>query len=212
MNISTGSLDFDQFLGNGYHADLLTGIYGEAGTGKTTLAMLAAVDQAKKGKKVFFIDTETGFSIERMLQICDDKMLFHKILVIKVKSFDEQSLYIEHLKELKDWKDIGLIIVDSLSSFYRVEAKQNLLNNQMANQLKLLSYIAQEHHIPVLTTHQVYTDLDTQERKMVGGNMVHNWCKVLIHLEKGKTRKAYLVKPEQRTFHFVIVDTGIKAV
>ena len=45
-------------------------IYGPAAAGKTTYCLLTSISMAKKGKKVMFIDTENGFSIERLKQLC----------------------------------------------------------------------------------------------------------------------------------------------
>ncbi len=70
--ISAGSYDLNRFLSGGYETDIITTIYGPAGCGKTNLCMLAAVSQAKKGKKVIFIDTEGGFSVDRFKQISLD--------------------------------------------------------------------------------------------------------------------------------------------
>ena len=55
--ISAGSYDLNRFLSGGYETDIITTIYGPAGSGKTNLCMLAAVSQAKKGNKIIFINT-----------------------------------------------------------------------------------------------------------------------------------------------------------
>jgi len=53
----------------GHERDIITTIYGPAGTGKTNFCMLVAISQAKKGNKVIFVDAEGGFSVERLKQI-----------------------------------------------------------------------------------------------------------------------------------------------
>lgn len=45
----------------GYESDIITTIYGPAGSGKTNFSLLAAVSCASKGNKVLFIDTEGDF-------------------------------------------------------------------------------------------------------------------------------------------------------
>ncbi len=69
MRISTGSFDLNKWLEGGYEKDIITMIAGPAGSGKTNFCILSACSQAKKGNKVIFIDTEGGFSIERVKQI-----------------------------------------------------------------------------------------------------------------------------------------------
>ena len=53
---SAGSYDLNRFLSGGYETDIITTIYGPAGSGKTNFCVLASVSLAKKGKKIIFID------------------------------------------------------------------------------------------------------------------------------------------------------------
>ncbi len=55
--IGSGSEIIDKLLDGGYNK-IVTTIYGPAASGKTTLAMLAAIQQAKQGKKSVFVDTD----------------------------------------------------------------------------------------------------------------------------------------------------------
>ena len=64
--ISTGSHDLNKWLEEGYEKDVITMMAGGPGSGKTNFAILVACSQAKKGNKVLFIDTEGGFSVERV--------------------------------------------------------------------------------------------------------------------------------------------------
>jgi len=49
--ISTGNSDLSKWLSGGYEPDIITTIYGPAGSGKTNLCVLAAASQAKKIKQ-----------------------------------------------------------------------------------------------------------------------------------------------------------------
>ncbi len=71
--ISTGSFDFNDFLEGGYERDVITMIAGPPASGKTNLSILAACSRAKEGK-VIYVDTEGGFSIERIKQVVGDKI------------------------------------------------------------------------------------------------------------------------------------------
>ena len=77
--------------------DLNSGInlvYGEAATGKTTLALMLACDFSKFSK-VIFIDTENGFNFERFKQISQEyyeKCLKNILKIIQRKmSVDSSS-------------------------------------------------------------------------------------------------------------------------
>jgi len=196
MKISTGSIDFNEFLSGGYEEDIITTLYGPAGSGKTNLCIMAAVEQAKNGKKVVFIDTEGGFSVDRLRQLASEDCL-KNILLLKATNFSEQremfnklseemlggksySRYSRGKENLNFRKDIGLIIVDSIAMLYRLEmgnargegdeSKVNSINRSLAWQLKVLSEISRKKAIPIIVTNQVYSDFvrdpTVEERKV----------------------------------------------
>ena len=70
--ISSGSYDFNKWLYGGYERDVISMLAGPPGSGKTNFTILAACSQARKGNKVIFVDTEGGFSIDRVRQIVGD--------------------------------------------------------------------------------------------------------------------------------------------
>ena len=59
--LPTGSRILDNMLHGGYEKDIITTIYGPAGSGKTNLCLLCAMNTAREGKKVIYIDTENNF-------------------------------------------------------------------------------------------------------------------------------------------------------
>ena len=107
--------------------DLKSGInlvYGEAATGKTTLALMLAYDFSKFSK-VIFIDTENGFNFERFKQISQEyyEKCLKNILLFKVNNFDEQIKIVNDLEKIKN---TNLIIIDTIGSHYRNELKGNV--------------------------------------------------------------------------------------
>ncbi len=220
----------NKWLYGGYECDIITVIYGGSGTGKTNFCLLAAVSQAKKGKKIIFIDTEGGFSAERVKQIIgdsdkEDKVL-ENIMLLKVTNFKEQKeAFKELLKNLgKDSKDeIGLIIVDGMTILYRLdfaaardigEKDMQKINSELVEQMKTLAEIARKKEIPVLVTNQVYRNLNNGENSMVGGDILKYWGKCHIELlhEKGKRvailRKHRSLRESEMTF--IIDNKGIR--
>ena len=136
MKINSGCQDFDLFLEGGYESGLITGFYGAASTGKTTLVMLAALEQIKRGKKVFFIDTEHGFSIERFQQLGGSKNSMESLFVFDIKDFNEQCMKLEEIGKIKDFRGIGLIVIDTMSFFYRIALQEDkVANNKISKQI-----------------------------------------------------------------------------
>ncbi len=189
--------------------DEINCVYGPASSGKTTLALMTAIETAKKGK-VLFIDTENGFSIDRFKQLAgkDYEKLLEKIFILKVRSFEDQCNKIKQALKIAD--KFNFIIVDSLSIHYRKEIHKDAkkTNNELSQQMQIFSQITQDFKIPVLLTNQVYDNMDTNERTMVGGNMMKNWSKKLIELSINP-RKLKMLKPEVKEINIEITDKGI---
>ena len=220
MRIPTGSKILDKMLEGGYEKDVITTIYGPAGSGKTILAMLCSINMARTGKKIIYIDTENSFSIERLKQIARDyKKILDKIVFLKPVSFEEQKKSFERLKDLVNDK-IGLIIVDTIAMLYRLELGQNEevyeVNRTLGKQISFLSEIARKKNIPILITNQVYSNFEEKGKvNIVGGDILKYGSKCLIELQitPQNNRRVILKKhrsiSQEKSFYFKIVQTGI---
>ncbi|MEM4152747.1 MAG: DNA repair and recombination protein RadB [Candidatus Pacearchaeota archaeon] len=232
MKISTGSKELDEWLNGGYETDIITTLYGPAGSGKSNLCMMAAASQAKLGKKVIYIDTEGSFSIDRLKQLAPLEII-KNIFLLKVTNFHEQKEAFEKLLGLLKY-NVSLIIVDSIVMLYRLalgEATQEknnekikAINRSLLRQLRILNEIARKKQIPVIITDQVYSEFLSREdfeagkeKKvvMVGGDILRYWSKCIIELQNlGHKKKAILRKHRslpEKEFLFEITDKGIKA-
>jgi len=213
--ISSGSEIIDELLDGGYNK-VVTTIYGPAASGKTTMAMLAAIQQAEQGKKSVFVDTENGFSVERLKQLSgeDFEKVLQNIIIFSIKTFKEQQEKIEKIKLLVDTGKISLVIVDTIGSKYRVKLNEDAYkaNKSIDLQLRALADITRQG-IPVVLTEQVYDNLSNGQINLVGGEMLKNWSKCLIELEKvDSKRKAIIRKHESLTNKevlFKIKEKGI---
>ncbi len=220
--ISAGSSDLNRWLYGGYECDVISVIYGSSGSGKTNFCLLAAVSQAKQGKKIIYIDTEGGFSVERLKQLTGEQSeeVLQNIFLLSPTNFDEQKHAFEQLLAYLK-KGISLVIVDGMTILYRLDfasARQrdqesmHKVNAELVRQLRTLAEIARKQHIPVLITNQTYNW--EQESRMVGGDILRYWGKCHIELvHEGGRRTAYLRKhrslPES-SLPFQIVHEGIK--
>ncbi|HLD12485.1 MAG TPA: ATPase domain-containing protein [Candidatus Nanoarchaeia archaeon] len=184
----------------------LTCIYGKAGTGKTTYAMMAARDYARQGKKVLFFDTEESFSIERFKQMANDyENLLDRIIVIKIKSFKEQQEHLNNMYQLLKKGKFSILVIDSMTSYYRTLVKNNqeLANSMLKKQLSTINDLP----IPTVITTQVYTNQEG-ETKPTGGKWLEDNATILIKLEN-TPRIMHVIKPEEKKMKFTITDEGI---
>ena len=222
--IPTGSKILDVMLDGGYEKDVITTIYGPAGSGKTVLCLLCSVNIARSGKKVIYVDSEGGFSIERLNQICssisqDYKKILDSIIFLKPTSFAEQKKSFEKLKDIINDK-IGLIVVDTIAMLYRLELGKSEevyeINRELGKQIAYLTEIARNKLIPVLITNQVYHDFDDKDKvNIVGGDILKYGSKCLIELQitPNNNRRLILRKhrsiAEEKEIIFKIVEGGI---
>ncbi len=193
--------------------DLKSGInlvYGEAATGKTTLALMLAYDFSKFSK-VIFIDTENGFNFERFKQISQEyyEKCLKNILLFKVNNFDEQIKIVNDLEKIKN---TNLIIIDTIGSHYRNELKGNVKETnakfiEMFKTLRLLN----KKGINVFLNNQVYRNFDNNKIESVGGKTVKNFSRVMIRLEKNP-RKIIKEKPSEIEYLFEIGNDGINII
>jgi len=218
--ISTGSSVIDWLLEGGYEKDVITTIYGPAGSGKSNMCMVCLARNTDK--KIIFIDTEGSFSVARLKQLTEEyENVLKNVLVLKPTNFDEQKKVFEKLKTLVSNK-IGLIIVDSVAMLYRLETGKTKdifkVNRALGAQLADLIQIARKFKIPILVTNQVYSDFEDKNKiNMVGGDILKYTSKCLIELKKeGNFKKAILRKhrslPDGKEVLFKIVDSGIEEV
>jgi DNA repair protein RadB len=233
--ISTGSYDLNKWLYGGYEKGIITMIVGPPGSGKTNFVILAAASQAKKGNKVLFIDTEGGFSIERVKQIVkeDYENVIQNIILLEIRNFEEQKKAIENLKNKIKEGNFELVIIDGMAMLYRLEISQasyeekdkdkvKLINKQIIEQMKNLSEIARKENLAVIITNQVYQEFLSREdfnknlekeTYIVGGDLFQYWSKCIIELKKDKgKRKAILLKHRslaEKEIFFEIKNEGI---
>jgi len=232
--IMTGSYDLNKWLEGGYEKDIITLFYGPFASGKSNFVTLAACHQAKKGKKVIYIDTEAGFSVDRVRQISGDlpEMILKNIVILKPTNFSEQkNAFYKLSKELRS-KNIGLIVVDSMTMLYRLELSDarkkgidevRKINSDLANQMRSLYEIARKREIPVLITSQVYTEFLSEEDwlsgreagvNIVGGDILKYYSKCIIELQNKNGKKKAIIRKHrslpEKELNFEIIDEGIR--
>lgn len=213
----------------------VTNFFGGPGTGKTNLCLISAIYCIKEGGKVTYINTEGGFSIERLRQLLKHPAfrglrledVLSNMKIVEPKSFSEQH---KTVKQLADERRTDLIIVDSMVALYRLEyaetenesqTQKSILeaNRQLSKQLSLLSELSRDKGIPVIVTAHTYKNWKTGKNEMIGGDVLRYWSKAIVFLERTgrmSERKASIVKhqhlPEGQTAKFMLVENGISPV
>lgn len=223
LKIPTNS-SIDEILDGGVEKGTITQIFGPPSSGKTNVALSLAVNVAKSGKKVVYLDTEGGISIDRIKQMArfDFSKIANNIMVLEPTNFTEQN---DNLRAIEIWlknnhENIDLLVLDSAVALYRVDdMKSSKLNKELGKQMGILTKIAREYNIAVVLTNQIYNAFDddgNENIKAVGGTILQYWSKIILQLEKTDNlheRKAILRRhrsmAEGKSATFKITSNGI---
>ena len=220
--LSNSSLD--DLLEGGFEKGCVTQIFGSPSSGKSNVALTLAVNVAKNNRKVIYIDTEGGISIDRIKQIAGSHFsnVANNIMVLEPTDFLQQT---ENLRAIEVWlrkhyEEVDLIVLDSAVALYRVDdMKSYKLSKELRKQIQLLSNLARKYDIAVIITNQIYAVFDDEEGnevRAVGGDILEYISKVIIKLERGEqtdqrvaTLKRHRSLPEGRQVTFSITSNGI---
>ncbi len=214
----SGCNNVDALFGGGFPTKALSHVYGEPGTGKTTLCLQLAINVIRSGKRAVYITAEQ-FPGNRFAQIAgDDKeLLAQKLIVSEVKSFDDQQATLQRVKKVSQ-QDVGLIVFDGVTVYYRLEqAKGNetMLRHHLVNQVLSLLGLARKYDLAAVATNQVYADLETGLTLPVAGYVLDNTATLVVELLKidpqrrcAVIRKHPTAPPGEHTY-FKLTDSGI---
>ena len=209
----------DRLLEGGIEEGVITNVYGKSGTGKTNVCIQAVASCLDDGGRAVYIDTEGGFSAERLLQMHGEESSLEDVIMMEPTTFEEQQDAFDRLESIVDEENIDLVVVDSLVALYRIELPDEVSesNRELSRQLSLLSKIARKNDMPVMVTNQVYSSFESDEVTMVGKDVPTYWSKCLIKLEKRarNVRNAVLKKhrsrPEGLEEEFAIQNDGLSS-
>jgi len=208
--------NFDRLLGGGLRPGTLSLIYGSPASGKTNIALIAAIKASREGK-VVYIDPEGGFSIDRLEQLTDGDTapVLDNIILFDPADFDEQRVAIKKLDEIVTKEKVALVVIDSIGMLYRIQEERDI--RELARSMAQLLRIARKYGVAVLVLNQVYTDFETGKNQPVGGDVIRYWAKVIIELEVvGRNRVATLRRHtsirEGMRLTFRITDAGIEKI
>lgn len=215
--IPVGCASFDNLLGGGIEAGSVTLLYGEGGSGKTNICLQMAYNLIKEGNLVVYVDTE-GLSPDRIQQIFKDDAMMKNLLVFQVHSFEEQIEKIAQAVKLAEVNDkVGLVIVDSMTVFYRLKSDDSFVRGELTRQTEGLLRMARKTDIPILLTSQVYADIGSGTVELLGGHAMRHNAKTIIRLDKKNNgRRAAVIQkhrslPEGKFANYRIVETGIES-
>ncbi len=166
-------------------------VYGEAETGKSTLAIQCAVNCARMGYKTIFVACEDTFFTRRMEQIASDdfEAIASQIILMHPEDFEQQGFVIDNLNRYVS-KKVGLIVVDTITSLYRERLGDDVkktfsLNRELNRQMACLTQITKTQKLVSLVVSQVRSVvLDERELvQPVATRVLEFWADTILSLK-----------------------------
>lgn len=214
----------DDLLGGGFERGTVTQLYGPPASGKTNIALSAAVRLARAEGRAVYIDTE-GLSIDRFRQLLEASTdnvdaVSARIVIQSAHDFEEQAEAVRDVEDLAGETD--LVVLDSATGFYRVrrrdDGEEGDTLRRVADQVTHLLSLARRHDLAVVLTNQVYTDPDADRIRPLGGHTLEHWTGTVLRLDRfrGGKRRATLEKHRSKaageTARFEITEQGLTGV
>ena len=226
---TSGSQDFDLFLGGGVETQALTEIAGEFGSGKSQLCYTICVtaNQGSPDNGIIFIDTENTFRAERIHQIAESRGLdaeeiMKKIFVCRIYYSAHLEAVIRSLAKYIEQYKARLVIIDSIISLHRAEfsGRETLAERQQRLNIILhkLIRLAEIYNVAVVYTNQVQAQPDVlfggNSMIAAGGNILGHASTYRIFLRKsGHNRIATMLDSPYHAYSqvkFTIGEQGIE--
>ena len=237
--IPTGSAELDKLLGGGWKTTAIHLLKGEYATGKTQLAMQAAINCIKYLKrKVIWIETESGTAsssrIEEIARANGVTLKDDDIWIIPstgTSPFAQFLAYKRAVKLIEDNSlDIGLWVVDSFNASFRAfYSGREMLpdrSKEEARHLGYLDHLASKYNMAIILTAQVMDIPDSggqlgervktgHIKKVYGGNVLTHWATYILSLTKRSMDEweAVMADAADRPFgkcSFRITSAGIR--
>jgi DNA repair protein RadB len=220
--LPTGCAPLDEILGGGFRFGDVSLVYGEASTGKTTLALSALNRHLRDDPwaKAYYIDSDGKLSTRRLTQIAGDSSLLERLLIWRPETFHQQNRIIESLPDMLPNGNIP-VAIDSITGPYRLLAGDSdrtfTVNKELNRQLGFLSETAKTRGAAVLVTGQVHSilDADPPQVEPVAQRLLRYWSDAILRLETTSiqgVRQAVLEKPgdEPRACRFRLGESGLE--
>jgi DNA repair protein RadA len=124
--LGTGSEGLDALLVGGYEEGKITEVFGASNSGKTQLAIQATVMASARGWKSVYVDTESTFRPERVVQMAesrgiDAKSALDSVYSLRARDVDAQAQVLERMADDPRVSSAKLVVVDTVTKNFTLE-------------------------------------------------------------------------------------------
>ncbi len=192
--IPSGVASLDDALEGGLDRGDIFHIFGPGGVGKSTLALQFAINTARKGNRVFYVNLEGKFPLVRLKQMASKQFseISPLITVISLGSFKEQSKFVSNLESLLS-PDVKLIVFDTIVSQYRREYGPDtdnvMLNRKLNQQFGMITNTARSSNLAVIVVNQARGSIDDEEGFLpVAESVASYWSTYTLQITRTESK------------------------
>jgi RecA/RadA recombinase len=178
----------DRILNGGLNTGLFTHVYGDAASGKTTLALQFVKNAHRLNMGTIYVNSESTSPVRRLEQMTSQSFrdIENLVKILAPKGFNEQGALIDDL-ELYLRENTKLVIIDTLTRYYRVELEDKKTNyvkhRELNRQAGVLKGLARSHDVAVLVLNQVRSQMKgVDDFEPVAKNILDYWSDYTIKL------------------------------
>jgi predicted ATP-dependent serine protease len=204
-------------------------IWGEAGVGKTTLVLQAALNEASEPSNlVLYVNTHQYPTFQRAGRLFPSfpAVKTNHVQILTHTSFRElrkEVMRLEYIAYLaaKGGSIVTLVIIDSITKLYTLaigKKESAVKRNQELNEiLGTLKDLAKRRNLSILlTAEEKFLDVENIiERKPAGGRIMNYWAEFSLKIERGRgeqTRDLIIRKNPssvQEKWGALVTDAGL---
>jgi RecA/RadA recombinase len=150
---SSGSAALDRLLGGGFRTGEMVEVFGASGTGKTQLAIQAALSAAAAGSTIVYVDTEGQFRPERLASIAeargvDPAGVLSMVYRVRATSTEEQVAAIARAARDGSLEACRMVVVDTVTKNFSLEfGGSGLMANRQSALGAYLNRLARDAYI-----------------------------------------------------------------
>lgn len=192
MILPSGVSLLDRVLNGGLQEGLFTHVYGEAAAGKTTLALQFVANAHRLGFGTIYVNSENTSPVKRLEQIISLPFsdIESVVKILSPRGFNEQGVLIDDL-ELLLREDTKLVVIDTLTRYYRLELEDKKTNyakhRELNRQSGVLKGLARNHGVIVLVLNQVRSSLKgVDDFEPVAKNILDYWADYTVKMRVAK--------------------------
>ena len=190
----------DRIFNGGLNTGLFTHVYGDAAAGKTTLALQFVANAHRLELGTIYVNSESASPVRRLEQMTGKAYseIEDIVKILAPKGFSEQGVLMDDL-ELYLRENTKLVVIDTLTKFYRLELedkKTNYANHRELNrQTGVLKGLARNHDLAVVVLNQVRSRLKgVEDFEPVAKNIMDYWSDYTIKLRVAKGTGERIIK------------------